>query len=108
MDRPASQSKSLPTLVQELWALVVAWVRQETLDPIKGLLRYVLFGVLGSVALGMGVVLLALAGLRALQTETGDTFDGDWSWAPYGITFVGCIVVAGLAMAARGRRGRTR
>ena len=26
---------------------------------------------------------LALSGLRALQTETGTTFTGDWSWVPY-------------------------
>ena len=35
-----------------------------------------------SLLLGLGVVLLGVGGLRALQTETGETFTGDWSWAP--------------------------
>jgi hypothetical protein len=29
------------------------------------------------------VILLMLAGLRALQTETGDALDGNLSWLPY-------------------------
>ena len=41
------------------------------------------FGLLGSLLFGFGVVFLALAGFRALQTETGSTFTGDWSWVPY-------------------------
>ena len=41
------------------------------------------FGLLGSLLFGFGVVFLALSGLRALQTETGTTFTGDWSWVPY-------------------------
>jgi hypothetical protein len=106
VDQRPNASKSLPTLAQELWQLVVGWVRQETIDPVKGLVRYLVFGVMGSLALGVGIVLLVLGGLRALQTETGDTFEGDWSWAPYGITFAGCILVAVLALAARGRRSR--
>ena len=56
--------------------------------------------------LGIGVVLLLLAGLRALQEEAADTFDGNWSWAPYGITLVGTIVVIALAVAAVGRGNR--
>jgi hypothetical protein len=44
--------------------------------------------VAGSLLLGVGVVLLLLAGLRALQTETGTTFTGNWSWVPYLIVLV--------------------
>ena len=100
---PASSAKSLPALLQELRELIVAYARQETVEPLKGLVRFVIFGVLGSFTLGIGVVLLVLGGLRALQTETGTTFDGNWSWAPYGIAAVTCLVVAGLAVYAVGR-----
>ncbi len=92
----------------EVKELVVAYVKQETVEPIKGLGRFLKFGLLGSFLLMVGTLMLVLSALRALQTETGTLFAGNWSWAPYGITFVGCIVVAGLAMAARGRRGRAR
>lgn len=100
---PRPSTKSLPTLVQELWDLVVAYARQETVEPLKGLGRFVAFGIGGSLVLGLGVVLLLLAGLRALQEEAASTFDGDWSWAPYGITLFGTVVVIGLAVAAVGR-----
>jgi hypothetical protein len=73
----------LPQLVTELRDLVVTYVRQQTVIPLKQLGRYVAFGVGGSLLLGFGVVFLAMSGLRALQTETDGTFDGDWSWVPY-------------------------
>lgn len=96
--------KSLPTLVSELWDLVRAYAKQETVGPLKGLGRFIGFGLAGSFCLGIGLVLLALGGLRALQSETGTTFDGNWSWAPYLIVLVGCASVAGLAMSRTGKR----
>ncbi len=100
----SSASAPLPQLVIELRDLVVSYVKQETIVPLKQLGRYVMFGVLGSFLLGLGVVLLGVGGLRALQTETGDTFAGDWSWAPYGITVVAMLVGGVLTWQARGAR----
>ncbi len=62
---------------------MVTYVKQQTIAPLQQLGRYVGFGLLGSLLFGFGVVFLALSGLRALQTETGTTFTGDWSWVPY-------------------------
>ena len=73
----------LPQLITELRELVVTYVKQQTLVPLKQLRRYVGFGLLGSLLFGFGIVFLGLSGLRALQTETGSTFTGDWSWVPY-------------------------
>lgn len=92
------QSKGVGTLVSELWQLIVAYLKQETIEPIKKLGRYVAFGVVGSLCLSIGLVMLLLAGLRALEAETRMT--GNWSWAPYLITMVGCGVVAALAARA--------
>ncbi len=89
--------------VSELIALVKTYTRQETIEPLKGLARYLLFGVLGSVLLGTGVILLVVALLRVLQTETGDAFDGNWSWVPYAITIVVSGAVVGLALAGISR-----
>lgn len=94
----------LPQLVTELRDLVVRYFREQTLVPLQRLGRYVGFGVLGSLLLGFGVVFLGLAGLRALQDETGDTFSGDWSWVPYLIMFVALLVGAALVWLARTAR----
>lgn len=90
--------------VRELRELVVAYAKQETVEPLKGLGRYVGFGLAGALLLGTGSTFLAVGALRALQTETGTTFDGNWSWAPYGIVFAGLVLFAGAAWTARGRR----
>lgn len=81
----------------ELAQLVVDYAKQETLGPLKGLGRFVAFGVVGSVFLAVGLGVLLLAGLRALQTETGTTFTGNRSWLPYLATAGAAVAVAGLA-----------
>jgi hypothetical protein len=89
-----SRTPPLPQLVTELRDLVVTYVRQQTVIPLKQLGRYVAFGIGGSLLLGFGVVFLAMSGLRALQTETDGTFDGDWSWVPY-VIMVFLLAVGG-------------
>ena len=90
--------------IRELRELVVAYAKQETVLPLKQLGRYVAFGVIGSFLLGLGVVLLGVGGLRALQTETGSTFVGDWSWAPYGIVFIALIAGGAITWKVRNSR----
>lgn len=108
-DSTATPSKGLPTLAVELKDLVVAYAKQETVEPIKGLGRFIAFGVAGSLLLATGLLLLVLALLRVLQAELADVFDGNWSFAPYLITLVICTVVAGMAGrsigAAKRRKG---
>ena len=101
-----STDTSLPALVAELWDLVRAYVKQETVEPVKGLGRVVAFGVAGSLFLSIGVVLLALSGLRALQSETGTTFDGNWSWAPYLIVLAATAILLLGCKALMGKRSR--
>ncbi|HXC76886.1 MAG TPA: hypothetical protein VNU19_07535 [Candidatus Acidoferrum sp.] len=81
----------------ELFELVRDYAKQETLGPLKGLGRFVALGVSGSIFLSVGVAVLLVAGLRALQTETGSTFGGKLSWLPYVITAGAAVLVAGLA-----------
>jgi hypothetical protein len=100
----AAADVPLPQLVLELRDLVVAYFRQETVVPLKSLGRYVLFGLAGALLLGSGVILLGVGSLRLLQAETGGTFRGDWSWAPYGIVFVALLVGGAITWRARGAR----
>jgi hypothetical protein len=78
--------------------LIKAYVRQETIGPLKGAGRWIGFGVAGALALGFGVSMLLLGLLRLLQTEAADTFDGNWSWAPYGITLVASALIGAIAV----------
>jgi hypothetical protein len=98
------QTAPLPQVVRELWELIVAYFKQETVVPLKQLGRYIAFGLLGALLLGFGVLLLAMSGLRALQEETGTTFQGNWSWAPYGILFVALLLGGAVTWKARGVR----
>ena len=103
----ATGTRPLPELVRELWELIVAYFKQETLVPLQQLGRYIAFGLIGAFLLGLGALLLAMAGLRALQDETGSAFTGNWSWAPYGIMFIVLFAGGALTWKARGaRRGR--
>lgn len=89
----------LPQVIAELWELVVAYFKQETLVPLQQLLRVVAFGLAGALLLGLGVVCLTVGGLRLLQEGTGSTFTGNWSWAPYAIMTV--VLLAGGALTWR-------
>ncbi|HVC70537.1 MAG TPA: hypothetical protein VNC61_09830 [Acidimicrobiales bacterium] len=77
--------------------LVVAYAKQETLGPLRGLARFVGLGVAASIAWSVGSMLLLVALLRFLQTETGSTFRGNLSWLPYLITALAALAVLGLS-----------
>lgn len=95
---PSRDDKSVPTLVIELKDLVIAYAKQETVDPMRSLLRFLLYGMIGAVFISIGVVLLALAILRCIQTETGVHLSGDLTWVPYSGGVLFALVVAGLAV----------
>lgn len=82
--------------VSEIAETVKAYAKQETIGPLRGLGRYLGFGLAGAVCIGLGVILLAVGVLRLLQTETDSTFTGSLSWIPYLIVVVLLAVVAGL------------
>ena len=92
----------------ELRDAVLAYFRQEAVDPLKRLGAWLGFGLLGAVLVSTGIALLALGGLRALQTETGDHLAGNLSWTPYAIVTAALMVVLlGARSAARSRRRGT-
>lgn len=96
--------KAIPEVASELWEMATAYAKQETVDPLRGLGRFLGFGISGAIAWGIGIALLMLGGLRALQTETGTTFTGNLSWAPYLIVMAVGLVVIGLAVLRVSRR----
>ena len=105
-DDKVKKDKSLPGEAQELFQLVVGYAKQETLDPVKSLGRFLGYGMGGALLSSLGAVLLLLGTLRLLQTETGDTFDGNWTFVPYVVVLVVSGAIAGGAMKARSRGQR--
>ena len=98
------EPKSVPEVATELWGLTKDYARQETVDPLKGVGRYLAFGSAGALLGGLGVIVLMLAALRALQTETGSTFTGNLSWIPYIIVLVAAGVLAAYAVTRIARK----
>ena len=80
-------------LAEELALLVREYLKQQTVRPLRDLLRWLVLGLLGAVLILVGLAMLALAGLRALQAQTGSTFTGSLSWLPYLITVGGLMLV---------------
>ena len=80
--------------ISEIVDLVKAYAKQETVDPLRNVGRYLGFGVGGGFLLALGFIMLLIGLLRLLQTET-DVFDGNWSFVPYVIVvIVGAIIAA--------------
>jgi hypothetical protein len=94
----APSSSSVSDTLKDLWALLKAYGKQETVDPLKALGRYLGYGVSGAILLSLGFFFLALSALRALQTQTGDVFADTWSFVPYFIVFVALVIVVVVAV----------
>lgn len=82
----------------DAFQLTVDYVKQETIEPLRGLGRFLGFGIIGSLALAFGILLLLLGVLRLLQTETGTALTGHWSWVPYAVVILLGVVVIGVAV----------
>ncbi len=93
-------AEDVSTLVREIGTMLVEYVKQETLDPVKGLARFVAVGLAAMVVTGVGIVLLLLGGVRLLQDEAGSTFDGHLKFLPYVFALIVCAVVAAGAVRA--------
>lgn len=94
----ADRAKSTGETVGELWDLLKTYARQQTVDPVKALGRFVTYGLLGSLLVGIGITELAVAVLRVLQVETDDVFDGNWSTIPYLIALVAVSALTVLSL----------
>ena len=87
--------------VNELKELVIGYAKQETVDPVKSLGRYLGFGIAGSILVGVGVCLSLLGLLRLLQSL--EVFDDDglhpgaMSLVPYAVTLIVGAIVIGVA-----------
>ena len=93
--------------VADIWQLVQAYAKQETIDPLKAIGRFLGYGLAGAFLLAVGVFLVTLAIIRGLQTETGEHLTGSWNWVPYAVGLVFTVIVAGLAARSITKRSRS-
>ncbi|HSN02711.1 MAG TPA: hypothetical protein VLS91_04435, partial [Acidimicrobiales bacterium] len=80
--RRVMKGASLQRDFDEIRELLVRYVKEETVQPLKDLGRYALYGAIGSVFVGFGAMLLLVGALRLLQGEF-PVLDGSLSWLPY-------------------------
>jgi hypothetical protein len=83
---------------QEIQRMLVDYAKQETVDPLKTLGKYLAFGIAGALMVFLGVFFLGLATLRLVQTV--DTFKGA-SWAST-VPYLLAVLVLSIAMAIIG------
>jgi hypothetical protein len=100
---PQPQRSGPAGQVVEFKDLVVAYAKQETVDPLRTLGSYLGFGLAGAVCIGTGVVFALLALLRGLQqievfNDPAGFEGGRFSWAPYLITTVVGLVIVALSL----------
>ena len=82
----------------DAFQLTVDYLKQQTIEPLRGLGRFLYMGIAGSFFLAFGILLILLGVLRLLQTETGTALKGDWSWVPYAVVIVLGLMVIGVAV----------
>ena len=94
-----AEPKSTGEIAGDLWKLVREYAKQETIDPLKSIGRFLAWGIGGGLVLALGILFGLLALLRGLQTETGEHLTGSWTWVPYLVTLV--VAIGAAALAAR-------
>jgi hypothetical protein len=82
----------------DAFQLTVDYLKQETVQPLRGLGRYLYMGIAGSFFAAGGILLILIGVLRLLQTETGTTLRGNFSWVPYAVVILLGIAVIGIAV----------
>lgn len=93
----STERKAAAHHIAELKELVVGYAKQETVDPLKTLGRYLGFGLGGATLIGIGCFFLLLSLLRGLQSINALSGRGFISLVPYGATLVVGLAMVGLA-----------
>ncbi len=94
-----SQQKGTGEILNDLWTLIKDYAKQETIDPLKSIGRFLMWGIPGAIILTLGLLFGSLAILRGLQTETDAHLTGSWDYVPHLAAFVFAVVGAGISAA---------
>jgi hypothetical protein len=92
-ESPRSSTRRQSASLGEVVEYVKAYAQQETVEPLKGIGRWIALGAAGAVALGLGLSLLLLGLLRLIQTEWEGLAEGGSSWVPYFIVLAVTVLL---------------
>lgn len=99
-DQPRTLGTKKPedVSIAEVIEFFKSYAKQETVGPLKGAGRWMGYGAAASLAMGLGLVLILLGLLRALQYEADRLSSGSLSWAAYAITLVVTIILLAITL----------
>ncbi len=83
--------------LDEIKQLALRYIKEETIQPLKDLGRFIAWGALGSLLVGFGYLFLLFGALRFLQ-EQFKVLDGTLSWIPYLIVVVLAAIIVSLTV----------
>jgi flagellar biosynthesis protein FliQ len=83
--------------LDEIKALALRYIKEETIQPLKDLGRFIAWGAVGSLLVGFGYLFLLFGALRFLQDQF-KVLDGTLSWIPYLIVVVLAAIIIGLTL----------
>ena len=100
------KKRSRPASIDAVIDALTSYVKGQLLRPLSGAGRWLLFGIVGGVLVGAGVVFMLLGLLRLLQTELSgiSTADSRLSWLPY---FIVLVIGVGVLIVTLQRINRT-
>ena len=61
-----TQQKGTGEILTDLWELIKSYAKQETVDPLKSIGRFLMWGLPGAILLTLGLLFGSLAILRGL------------------------------------------
>ncbi len=84
------KKRSRPASIDAVIDALTSYVKGQLLRPLSGAGRWLLFGIVGGLLVGAGVVFMLLGVLRLLQTELSGMsgVNSRLSWLPYLIVLV--------------------
>lgn len=92
------RAKNADVGIDDVIETVKAYARQELVGPLRGVGQWIAYGVLGALALGIGLLYVLVGLLRLLQTEWERSASGSLSWLAYLITLAVAILLLALTI----------
>ena len=97
--RPWSGSRlSTSEKVIDLVDSVKVYAKQETIGPLRGAGRWLVFGLTAALSLGISMLFAVLGVLRLVQDVGGDALNGAWSFVSYLIALIAAVALVAISL----------